>query len=249
MSIETTLADLGLSKNKGSVYLALLSLGSGSAEQVGKQAGLPRTTTHEILQQLVGLGVASFVTKGRSRTYSAERPDKLKNILQDKERSLLKILPELTALLNTSGVKPTIRFYEGVHGVKSILEDTLTVSDKVLRGILSMEDLYEIPGKSYMDDYVARRIAAGVKLKVIRSSRKDVEEIWPFSMAEQRELHYAPDGMLFPMTMYLYDNKVGIIATKRENFGLLIESADLFLTLKNFWEVLWQVTRVGKKKI
>lgn len=248
MSLETTLADLGLAKNKGAVYLGLLSLGTGSAEEVGKRAQLPRTTAHEILQQLVGLGVVSLTLKGRKRMYNAERPEKLKKILEDKERSLAKILPELTALLNTSGTKPVIRFYEGVSGVKNVLEDTLTVSNKVLCGILSMEDLYKIPGKEYMDDYIERRVAAGIRLKVIRSVRKEVEETWPFSAAEQRELHYAPEDMIFPMTMYLYDNKVGIISTERENFGLLIESADLFLTLKNFWEVLWQVTRVGKKK-
>lgn len=45
---------------------------------------------------------------------------------------------------------------------------------------------------------------------------------------------------------YIYDDKVGIVGTERENFGMIIESHELCLTLTNLFSVLWQVTRVGK---
>lgn len=50
------------------------------------------------------------------------------------------------------------------------------------------------------------------------------------------------------MTVYLYDNKVGIIGTEKENFGMIIESLDFYQTQKNLFDVLWQVTRVGKRR-
>ncbi|HLD20422.1 MAG TPA: hypothetical protein VJB93_04235, partial [Patescibacteria group bacterium] len=59
--------------------------------------------------------------------------------------------------------------------------------------------------------------------------------------------HYAPQDMIFPMTIYIYDKKVGIIATQKENFGMIIESEDFYTTLKNLFEIMWQVTRVGGK--
>jgi sugar-specific transcriptional regulator TrmB len=247
MNLLNILSDFGLEKSKGDVYLAALETGTGSAVEIAKKANLPRTTTHEILQYLVALGLVSFVVKGRTRIYTAESPNKLKTILKEKERRLENVLPELTSLLNTSGLRPRVRFYEGVAGIKTVLEDTLTVKDKILRGILSMADLYENPGKEFMDDYVKRRVAAGIKLKVIRSEIKEVEEIWPSSHEENRELHYAPKDMVFPMTIYLYDKKVGIISTQKENFGMIIESEDFHLTQKNLFEVLWQVTRVMRK--
>lgn len=247
MSINSILAELGLSKSKGAVYLASLETGTGSVVEIAKRARLPRTTVHEIMQQLLELGLVSFVTKGRAQIYTAEPPTKLKSLLKDKERKLESILPELTSMLSTSGVKPKVRFYEGVEGIKAVFEDTLTVNDKVLRAILSMADLYDTPGKIFMDHYTARRVAAGIKLNVIRSEAKEVEETWPASAKENRELHYAPKDMAFPMTMYLYDNKVGIIGTQKENFGMIIESADFFLTQKNLFEIIWQVTKVAKK--
>lgn len=248
MSIESALSDVGLTKNKGVVYLAALEAGSASAQTIASIAELPRTTTHEILQHLVMLGLVSFVVKGRTRVYTAESPAKLKTLLKDKERKLESVLPELASLLNVAGAKPRARFYEGVAGVKTVFEDTLAVKNKTLRGILSMEDLYKIPGKEYMDDYVDRRVGGGIKLRVIRSEAKEVEETWPTSAGENRDMHYAPKDMVFPMTIYIYDGKVGIIGTQKENFGMIIESEDFSDTLKNLFEVLWQVTRAGKRK-
>jgi sugar-specific transcriptional regulator TrmB len=249
MKIEQVLANLGLSKNKGVVYLMLLQSGASSVQEIAVKANLPRTTVHEILQHLLILGVVNYSTRGRGRIYSAESPDKLKYLLKDKEKQLETVLPEMFSMFNNvSGVKPRIKFYEGVAGIKTVFEDTLTVSNKLLCGILSMADLYKIPGKEFMTDYTSRRIAAGIKLKVVRSELNEVEEAWPYSTKENRELHYAAQSMIFPMTMYFYDNKVGLIGTEKENFGMIIESADFYRNQLVFFNILWEVTRVAKKR-
>lgn len=246
MTIQQVLDELGLKRNKGAVYLAALEIGNGTVAQIAKKARLPRTTSHEIIEFLSSQGLVSFITKGRRRIYTVEPPDKLKVLLKERERNLQAVLPELRSLLNTSGRRPKVRFYEGEEGVKTVFEDTLTVSEKWLRGILSMEDLYKVPGKRFMDDYVKRRVDAEIKLHVIRSQVKEVEETWPTSSEENRELRYAPANFIFPMTMYLYDNKVGIIGTDKETFGMIIESQDFFQTQKNLFEILWEVSRIGK---
>ncbi|MBI3115370.1 MAG: helix-turn-helix domain-containing protein [Candidatus Kerfeldbacteria bacterium] len=247
MDIQSVLEELGLKRNKGVVYRSALGVGIGSIADIAAKAKLPRTTVHEIAQQLVGMGLLTYTSKGRRRTYSVEPPEKLRAVLEERERNLKSILPELKLLLKTSGRRPRVRFYEGVEGVKTIFEDTLTTRDKPLRGILSMEDLYKVPGKRFMDDYVKRRIDARIKLHVIRSQIKEVEETWPTSEAEYRELRYAPQNIIFPMTMYIYDNKVGIIGTEKETFGMIIESEDFYQTQKNLFEVLWDVSRIGKR--
>ena len=130
MKLEKFLQEFGLSKSKADVYIASLQVGTGSAADIAMTVNLPRTTTHEILQQLVSLGLVSYIMIGRTRMYSAEKPTKLKNILQEKERHLEGVLPELLSLYNTSGTRPKIRRYDGVAGIKTVFEDTLTVSDK-----------------------------------------------------------------------------------------------------------------------
>lgn len=248
MRIEHILKDFGLGPKKASVYLAALQVGSGTVQDIAAKAGIPRTTAHEILRMLRGMGLVHFTTRGRTQIYTAEKPTKLQAILRDRQAKLERALPELLSLYKTSSARPSMRVYEGVEGVKSVFEDTLTVSDKRLYGILSMEDLYDVPGKDYMDDYVKRRVEAGIHLDVIRSEVKDVERTWSPSARELRELRYAPKPFVFPMTVYLYDAKVAIMGTQNETFGMIIESREFYTTLKNLFDVLWDVSRIAKSE-
>lgn len=106
-----------------------------------------------------------------------------------------------------------------------------------------MTDLYVIPGKDFMDSYVKYRIQMGYSLRVIRSKPKELaKEVWQTSTQENRQLRYAPQDMVFSMTTYLYDNKVALISTDKENFGLIIESGEYVKNMKNLFEALWQIS-------
>lgn len=247
--LQKTLEEVGLRGQRAAVYLAALQLGSAKGQDVAEQVSIPRTTALEILESLHRMGMVSFVTKGRTRLYSAEPPAKLESILKEKERKLKAIMPELLSLETTKGYRPRVRFYEGVAGVKTVFEDTLRVRNKRLQGILSMADLYNIPGKEYMDEYVRRRIEAGIELFVVRSRSRETEEAWLTSREEGRMVRYAPEDMVFPMTMYLYNHKVGIIGTQKESFGMIFESEDFYQTQKNLFDVLWEQSRVGQPRL
>lgn len=93
-----------------------------------------------------------------------------------------------------------------------------------------------------MDDYVKRRVEKGYILNVIRSKPKEVAPDWPSGPAENRDLRYPPENMVFDMTTYIYDNKVGLISTEKENFGLIIESEEFSKTMKYLFEALWQIS-------
>lgn len=243
MKNQSVLEEIGLTKSKAVVYMAALQVGTGSVQEIASVAKLPRTTTHEVVSQLLQMGLISYSNKGRKRTYSVENPERLLRLLKEKEEKVVEALPSLLSIFNTKGDRPTVRFFDGVEGVKTVFEDTLTVKDKVLRGIISMEDLYVTPGKEFMDSYVKRRIDSKIWLEVVRSRGKEVDSNWLSSGKELRELRYAPEKLVFPTTMYLYDNKIALIGTKKENFGMIIESSELFLTQQNLFQLLWSTSQ------
>ena len=61
------LEELGLRKNKAVIYIAGLQASPASAAEIATKAHLPRTTTIEILEHLVTMGLVSYVLKGRKR--------------------------------------------------------------------------------------------------------------------------------------------------------------------------------------
>lgn len=237
-----SLKEFGLNEKEAKVYLALLELGESKAYEIAKKAGIARPTAYDILEKLSLGGLVGSYEKHKIKHYLASNPEKIKINLAEKERAFDALLPQLNSVYNKLKAKPKISFYEGIEGIKTVFEDTLTAKDKVLRGILSMEDLYKIPGKKFMDDYVKRRVEAGFSLRVIRSRSKEIASDWPGGHAENRELRYPPVNMVFDMTTYLYDNKVGLISTAKENFGMIIESQEFSRNMGHLFEAMWQIS-------
>ncbi len=240
--ITKTLIQFGFTQNQTKIYLAVLELGEGKAQDIAKKAHVLRPTAYEVLEQLKEIGAVGQYSRHGVRFYMAEPPVKLEKILESKKKSIRDILPELESMYNISGFKPKIHYYEGLEGYKTVYEDTLTASGGRLYGILSMKDLFDTVGEEYMNDYIARRIKAGIHLQVIRSEAKDKKPIWKESAKELRTLRLAPEDFTFPLTMYIYDNKVSLMSSKRENFGLIIESKEFMQTQKALFDILWQAS-------
>ncbi len=233
---------LGFNQNKTKVYLASLQVGSGSVQDIAKMANLPRTTVYEIVMQLVAEGLVSTSTKGGRHVYIAESPERITAILQERKNMFGFIMPELLSLFNKGGSKPRVRYFEGVEGIKRVLADSLSVKSGLLQAVFSVEDLFQTVGKSFTTDYTNRRVEAGIRLQVIRFHSKDIAELWPSSVKERRELRYAPENLAFPMTVYLYDNKVSFSSAKKESFGMIVESADFHNTIKSMFNALWSIS-------
>lgn len=245
MEIQELLTIFGLTESTAKIYLAALEMGPSSAIAIAEKAGFKRTTVYDILEELKRQGLITEAIVGKRTKYVASDPDRLKDIVRRQSLALEALLPQLQALYNVPGRKPTVRYFEGVAGVQAALEDTLTAHEKMLLGILSMEDLYETIGESYMENYVQRRIALGYKLRVIRSREKEIAKRWFTSKEEARTRRFAPKGYIFGMTQYVYDNKVLLLSSRKENFAMVVESADYARNQRQLFEALWQVSQPG----
>ncbi len=241
MSIDQVLAQIGLQETEARFYLAALELGEAPVRDIAAKAGISRTNAYDVLARLLEQKLVTQVGGSGNKTMvvAAEPPDQLTELLDARRRRLDVLLPELMSLHNRSSGKPRVRFHQGPQGIKLVLDDTLAARDKKLLGILSMRDLYEVPGRAWMDDLVRRRIEAGVYLRVIRSPIKDIPNVWPQSQADLREVRFASPDFIFTMTSYIYDNKVAVIASRRENFAMTIESEEFAMMQRNLFEVLW----------
>lgn len=244
MPIEDELARLGIEGADARFYLAALELGQAPVRQIAQRAGVSRTGGYDIMARLVRRGLLCRGDGGprKGHVVLAEDPVRLARMLEEQQRALAAVLPELRSRYSRSTVRPRVRFYEGLEGIKTVLNDTLACRSRQLLGILSMGDLFAAPGRRFMEDYVRRRIRAGVSLKVLRSRAKDVGGVWPTRAADLRELRYTPAPLVFTMTTYVYDETVSIISSRRENFGMTIESAEFAELQRNLFMVLWRAS-------
>ncbi len=144
--------------------------------------------------------------------------------------------------------RPRVRYHEVLTGIQSVLEETLACRSKLLLGILSMRDLYEVPGRAWMDEHVRRRIEAGIVLRVVRARSSDVHADWQDSADDLRELRYAPEGFETTMTTYVYDETVSLISSGREHFAMTIESAEFAALQRQLFGALWQAVYPPRRR-
>jgi HTH-type transcriptional regulator, sugar sensing transcriptional regulator len=234
------LAALGLDEKEARLYLAALELGESTVRKLADAAGVGRTNAYDILERLERRGLVSHLDEGTAgrRLILATDPQRLVERWEEQRRKLDSLVPSLRAMHQGSAVNARVRYYEGVEGILSVLYSTLRSSGP-LAGILSMKDLLVVPGRAAMADYIAERVKQGLHLRVIRSQQKEVVPVWPTDPDELRELRYAPDDRVFTMTMFISDDSVAVLSSRRESFGMTIESAEYAELQRNMFEVLW----------
>jgi sugar-specific transcriptional regulator TrmB len=246
MDFEQQLATMGLDGKLYQAYVAALELGEASVQLVAKKAGLGRTTAYDLLAKLEKNGLIRMVERDGKRHVLAEDPIVILQRLELQRQVVGDLLPQLRSIYNRAKSKPEIRFYEGDEGIRTVLWDTLTCRSKNLRGILAMDELVQTPGLPEFDRYIVDRVQRGITLRVLRSASKDIDNIWPTSAPDLRELRYAPPAVLLSMTTYIYDDKVAFISSKKENYGMIFQSEEFSRLHENLFEGIWAISTEPK---
>ena len=119
------LKELGLNESEIKIYTNLLKEGSSLASSVAEDTDLNRSLTYQILDKLISKGYVTYVIKNNIRYYNPLSPERLLDLLKERERKLKEILPELSNLYRPSKENPVVEILDGVEGIKTILNDIL----------------------------------------------------------------------------------------------------------------------------
>lgn len=244
MNLAHKLAQIGINGTLYKLYTAAIELGEAPIAAVAAHAGMVRTTAYDALSRLEHEGLITLQERRGKRFVIALDPNTLLEKLDSRRQMLSELMPQLRSMYNRAKGKPQIRFYEGIEGIRTALHDTLSTTEtpKVVRGILSMEELMQTPGREEMDRFIDDRVDAGIWLKVIRSEQKDIEPIWPSSKDKLRELRYCPPDMVLSMTTFIYDQRVCLISSKQENYGMIIDSVEFASMQRTLFDAVWALS-------
>jgi HTH-type transcriptional regulator, sugar sensing transcriptional regulator len=244
---EESLHKYGLTHKQSRLYIAALKTGPAPLQKIADGAKLGRTNAYDAIHALVAKGLVSISMNGKRHMYVAQPPKMLKKLLRDQELELDELIPQLEVFNGQTEFKPKILFYPGIEGYKMAYEDSLTAPDKQLFGIFSAKATWEVLGRDYVDRAVEKRVKKGIHLRVIHPSVSRSPGTYPSSSGNLRDMRVSPEGMDFSVSTYVYGNKVMILSSKNEMFGMIIESADIANAHRNYFEALWQISTPDRK--
>lgn len=255
--VERELVRLGLSQKEAQVYLASLELGPAPMQDISKQASVNRATTYLMVETLTERGLMSSIERGAKKLFTAEPPERLKQLVHQEEdrvrgarESLEKILPELSVLLQSAPERPRVRFYEGLEGLEAMRADFFTSSKKQeLLLISAADDYHRVVG-------LARRLPHAKRIERTRglercifTSEKPAEELKKTIPAvDQIERYRIPDDK-YPLAgeIAVYGSKIAMLSYRGKVMGVLVESEYLAQTTTSLFNLAWETAKKFEK--
>lgn len=238
---ERELRAFGLTNQEIRVYISLLSLGTASVQVIAQKAETYRTYTYDVLKALVRKGIVSTVIRSKKQYFEAAHPEKLIHVLQEKEAHLAAILPKMQEIYASVVEKPNVQLYEGITGIKTILDDIIRTKKSVL--VYGATSKQQRVLRSFFPNFVQRRVRSRIKTRVITENSRESRALYKRNKKELREMRFLPSSLEFPTTTNVYGNNVAILSFEKEFVGVLISDANIAKTQRLVFELLWSIAK------
>jgi len=237
---------IGLTGGEISVYLALLELGSTTTWDVTKKSKISGSKVYEILDRLIGKGLASFMTKNNVKYFEAASPERILDYLDEKgkliekeKNEIRKIIPELI-LKKAKTTKAEVRVFTGFEGAKTVWEEVINdckKGDEVLNwGLTQQPESWEL----YFNERERARDKKGIIMKQIinekyislYNTRKKLPNTYFRFFEKEAEM---------PTSVVVWKNKVALYVIPKENpITIVIESKETSESFKKYFEMMWK---------
>ena len=230
------LVKLGLREKEARVYLALLGLGECSAGQIARASGVHPRSTYDSLDSLVARGMVSFSEKAGVRIYCACALNSLLGLVEVQKSLVEGLMPMLESQL-LKHKAPLVRVFRGKEGLRFVWEDMLKEKTGIFWYGGAMQG-FRFHMRDYLRLWNKRREKLGIPIKFIFIDQPGVRQaIKPLKLLKAKPL---PENLYSSVPWWLYGDKMAIVFWSEEPLAILIESAELAKTYRNFFNLVWK---------
>ncbi|MEK9135166.1 MAG: helix-turn-helix domain-containing protein [Patescibacteria group bacterium] len=236
----------GLNSNEAVVYEYLIKNGESPASDIIKKTPLKRGVVYNTLSDLAKKGLINETKKKKIAYFSPEHPEKLIDYLnsqggniQKAQKNLGANIPDITSQFRLVSGKPGVKFFEGIAGIKKVLEDSLT-SKTPIDTYADVEAIVKYIDKINRE-YVRQRDKLGIKKRAIildsafsRNYLKDYHR-------ETTDMRFISRNLYpFNSIMQIYDNKISYITlSDKSMIGVIIEDKNIYQMHKSIFQYTW----------
>ncbi|HLD61205.1 MAG TPA: helix-turn-helix domain-containing protein [Patescibacteria group bacterium] len=247
-STTITLEKLGLGENEAQLYAAMLRHPKSTVQELQTRSPFPRTMLYYVLNRLVQAGLVSAVKEHWRTVYIAESPERLYDLLAEKEKEFMKdaeavreLIPELKEKYRLAGERPGVRTMEGIDGYKKALDDIIISKPTTVYAYADVVN--KKPGIEIREAFDTKRIAKKIQKRVLLFDTSAArEELKKYPYNDFTQFRVITDRLTaFAVDLQLYDGKILYTTYEgREPIAILVEDKMLFEMQKSIFDALWQ---------
>ena len=145
--------EIGLSPNEAKIYETLLTLREASVSDISTRSKINRRNVYDAISRLVDKGLVYKIFQNNENKFQAVNPDKLLEIVKEKEHRLNKILPSLRDMYDSDAPQEAAYIYKGIEGYKNYMSDLLRIAEPTY--FLGAKGLWYSPqvDRNFLDNY------------------------------------------------------------------------------------------------
>lgn len=258
------LADIGLNKNEALIYEFLIKNGESTAGNIIAKTPLKRGTVYNTLAALTERGIIIEKNKNKVAYFAPNHPQTLedniseqKKMLEKAERTLTANLSGLISDFNKISSRPGIKYYEGLEGVKKVIDDTLiNNADKEILAFSDVGSYVKYLKKWNMTHYAPRRRELGIYEKVIIPDKPAAVE-YMHDYIQNPTADKLTDILFINHKIYpfdteinIYNGKVAFVTFNEENpVGFIITNKLIYQALRSVFKYTWNIGKQIDYKI
>ena len=131
MAYTEVFTNLGLAKNEAKIYESLLHAGETTVADITRKTKIHRRNVYDSLNRLIEKGLAFEIIQTKENHYKAVDPNKLSEILEEKQDALTGVMPDLQKMYKSKPKKQEVYIYKGIEGYKNYMRDILRLKQDV----------------------------------------------------------------------------------------------------------------------
>ncbi len=243
---QQLLESLGLSPNEAKMYEALVEKGESSISDIATVSQTHRRNAYDAIKRLIEKGLVFEIFSGSGNKYNAVEPDKLKEILSEKEENLSAALPDLKQKFHKRIAPEEAYIYRGLEGQKNIFRDILRVNEDNF-GIGAKGEWFDPRLKIARETFF--REANRKKMKFfmlydfeIKQKAKDFIKQWPGSL----ECRFLPKEFSTNSNIHIFGDYVvsyaglGLFKNPDDGVIFVIHSKGLAESYRKWFWFMWK---------
>lgn len=227
------------------VYLASLA-GPLTIQELAKKAGLNRSGTYRLVENLIAKGLLSRELKTSGQRIIAEHPKKILQLLGNSQRKLRRkelefkeLMPDMLANFNIGENKPQIKVYEGVEGLEKgyeiMLEECENGEQLALSG--DMDLVLQIFDDSFWKEWNKKFFDKNNSARMIVNDSKKArgfKEKYDGSKLETKII----SNFELKTDINIFNDKV-LISSFKDKIAILISSKFIANSYRILFETVW----------
>lgn len=237
--------ELGLTETDATVYEQLVAQRQATPAHIAKISGIPRENVYYILKKLADHGLVMQVPKVRQLTFRITKAHALRSLFDEHEKRLKeskelleKVVVQIESKLSTDTLRPAVRYYEEISGVKQAFYDFIgEKKEKEMLGIVN----YSWPPE--LDQFfVSERLKAKISLKLLIIPTDRAKKLRATDPKELRETRVM-NSNLFPEGTFIsvFDEKLLMVhrPPNSEGVGVVIDHKPIAQAYSAMFWMLW----------